>query len=78
MRKFLFDIPVVLVSGNYVKKYYPSAYATIQDRYNPYSVLKVCAHAQKQHKGKVFRFASDCDIFAYKLLKELSQKGGGV
>ena len=75
---FIFNIPIVLVSGNYVKKYYTSAYATIQDKFNPYNVLKVCAYAQKKHKGQTFRFASDCDVLAYESLQELSQTRGGV
>lgn len=74
----LFNTPVVLVSGNTVKKYYVSAYATLQDHYDPFRVLKVCAHAQHTHKGEVFRYASEFDILAYEILRRLAVKGGGV
>lgn len=72
----LFDTPVVLVSGNTVKRFYVSAYATLQDNYDPLRVLKVCAHTQQTHKGQVFRYAGECDILAYELLRNLPQKGG--
>lgn len=73
----LFNTPIVLVSGNTVKRFYVSAYATLQDHFDPLRVLKVCAHAQKTHKGKVFRYASKSDILAYEILRELAIKKGG-
>ena len=71
---FIFNNPVVLVSGNSVKKYYTSAYATLQDNFDPYRVLRVCSRAQKKHKGQEFRFASKVDILAYEILQELKKE----
>ena len=73
--KDAFDCPVVIVSGNTVQRYYTSARATLQDGFEPYKVLKVCTHSQKTHKGKRFRFASESDIAAYKIMREVFGKG---
>ena len=72
--KNLFNRPVVEVSGNTVKKYYTSIFATMQDGFDPYKVALVCAHGQKTHKSKTFRFASETDIVAYEILKNLNRK----
>lgn len=61
----IFNKPVVEISGNTVRKYYANAYATIEDGFNPYRVVLTCAHGQRTHKGKVFRFASEQDIRVY-------------
>lgn len=70
----LFNRPVVVVSGNTVKRYYTSINATLQDGFDPYKVALVCVHGQKTHKGKVFRFASEMDIVAYEILKDLNKE----
>lgn len=70
----VFKRPVVIISGNYVKKYYTSIDATTQDGFNPLKVALVCTHTQKTHKGKIFRFASDIDICAYEVIKNLCSK----
>lgn len=70
------NIPVVMVTGNNVTKYYTNVYATIRDGFDPYRVLKVCAHAQKTHRGKIFRYASEADTLAYEILTGLKRGGG--
>lgn len=70
----IFDKPVVIISGNSVTRYYTSVRATLQDGFDPYKVVLVCTHSQKTHKGKTFRFASEADIVAIKILNDLFRK----
>ena len=55
----------------YVKKYYTSAYATLQDHFDPFKVIRVCSHIQQTHKGEVFRYANKYEITAYEILKDV-------
>ena len=70
----LVKIPVVMVKGDFVEKYYDDYTLTEIDGFNPNRVLSVCSKRYKTHKNKHFKFASQVDIEAYSILKELSQR----
>lgn len=63
-----------MISVNTVQRYYTSIRAAAQDRFNPFKVLLVCAHGEKTHKGKVFRFASEADVVAFDIMKKINRK----
>lgn len=71
----VFDRPVVLAQGRYVKRFYNNALLTAQDGFDPWKVIMVCGNIQRTHKGEVFRFASELDIAAAEILKEVVQRG---
>lgn len=72
---FLFEKPVVIVSGRWVQRYYTSLFATLQDGFDPYKVARVCLGGQKTHKGKRFRFANEYENIAYQITKEIAEGG---
>lgn len=62
-------IPVVMLKGDSVEKYYDDYLLTEKDGFKPNRVLEVCSKRYKTHKNKRFNFASKSDIEAYKILK---------
>lgn len=69
------DKPIVLIHGQDVQRFYGNALATMQDGFNPRKVIMVCQGIQKKHKGKSFCFASDLDVIAADILREISERG---
>ena len=70
----VWNLPIVLVRGQNVVKFYPNAYETKADGFSPLAVVLVCVGARKTHKGKHFCFASKTDIVQYDKPSKITER----